>query len=204
MRLHGRPSSHSTRVARIFAAELEVELEFAPTRNMLSFAQEDYGGHPALKVPTLESPEGSWFGVLPICRELARHSDLNLDIVWPEQLEDLRASNAQELVVQAMATEHTLVLVRSSGLAEEDAHQSKLRAGLLGAMAWLEENAGAAIDSLPAERDLSYLEVCLFCLVEHLPFREVLSLEDYPKLRAFAERFAQRRSAKSTQYSFDK
>jgi hypothetical protein len=43
----------------------------------------------------------------------------------------------------------------------------------------------------------------LFCLVEHLEFREVLSLDAYPGLRGFAQRFGTRSSAKSTAFKFD-
>jgi glutathione S-transferase len=203
MRLYGRSSSHFTRIARIFAAELELELEFTPIRDIMSLDAEEYGGNPALKLPTLESPDGRWFGSLPISRELARHSELNLDIVWPEQLEAALASNAQEMVLAAMATEVGLVLGKATGVAADNGHQAKLRASLLGTMAWLEEHAGAAISSLPVERDLSFLEVSLFCLMEHLPFREVLETDAYPRLRAFAERFARRSSAKATTYRFD-
>ena len=203
MRLHGRSSSHFTRIARIFAAELEVELEFLPIRDLMSTAAEDYGGNPALKLPTLESPDGRWFGSLPASRELARHSELNLDIVWPEQLETALASNVQEMVLQAMATEVALVMGAANGVAADNALLAKQRASLLGTMAWLEENAGAAIASLPAERDLSFLEVSLFCLMEHLPFREVLATDAYPRLRGFAERFARRSSARATTFRFD-
>ena len=76
-------------------------------------------------------------------------------------------------------------------------------ATLLGAMEWLEINTGRAIDTLAPERDLSFLEVSLFCLVEHLEFREVLSLDAYPDLRAFARRFAERSSARATTFKFD-
>jgi glutathione S-transferase len=203
MRLHGRSSSHFTRITRIFARELEVEVEFLPIRNLMSSDADEFGGNPALKLPTLESPDGRWFGSLPICRELARHSELNLDIVWPEQLETALASNVQEMVTTAMSTEVGLVLGKATGVPADNAQQAKLRAGLLGTMAWLEENAGAALSSLPAERDLSFVEVSLFCLVEHLPFREVLDTEPYPRLRGFAERFARRSSAKATPFHFD-
>jgi len=203
MRLYGRSSSHFTRIARIFAAELEIEVEFAPIRDILSIDAGEFGGNPALKLPTLESPDGRWFGSLPISRELARHSELNLDIVWPEQLEAALASNAQEMVSTAMATEVGLIMGQGSGVAADNAHQAKMRASLLGTMAWLEENAGPALSALPVERDLSFLEVSLFCLLEHLVFREVLPTEAYPRLRGFAERFGRRSSAKATAYRFD-
>ena len=202
MRLYGRSSSHFTRIARIFAAELELAVEFVLIPDLMSVDAADYGDNPALKMPTLETFEGSWFGSLGVCRELARNSELNLDIVWPDQLETPLTSNAQEMVLQSMATEVALVMAKASGVPADNPHQAKLARSLLGSMQWLEDNAGAAIASLPPERDLSYLEVSLFCLVEHLPFREVLSVEPYPSLRAFAQRFALRSSAKATPFKF--
>lgn len=203
MHLYGRSSSHFTRIPRIFAVELEVDYEFHLIRDLMSTDPEDYGGHPALKMPTLETDEGPWFGSLPICRELARHSDLHLDIVWPEDLLHVEAANAQELVLTAMSTEVGLIMGKASGVAADNALQAKLRASLLGAMQWLETNAPGAIATLPPERDLSFLEVSLFCLVEHLEFRDVLSLEAYPDLRAFGQRFATRSSARATGFKFD-
>src|SRR5687767_8159591 len=203
MHLYGRSSSHFTRIARIFAAELEVDVEFHIIRDLLSSDADDYGGNPALKMPTLQSDAGVWFGSLPICRELARCSELSLDIVWPEDLQRPVAANAQELVLTAMAVEVGLIMGKASGVAADNAHQVKLRASLLGAMEWLEINAARAIDALPPDRDLSFLEVSLFCLVEHLEFREVLTLDAYPALRAFGQRFAARSSAKATSYKFD-
>ena len=203
MRLYGRSSSHFTRIVRIFAAEMELELEFVLIRDLMSQDAALYGDNPALKMPTLVTDEGSWFGSLGICRELARNCELNLDVVWPDQLDTAVASNAQEMVLQAMSTEVGIVLGKTTGVSADNAHQRKLRASLLGTLAWLEENAGTALSMLPAERDLSYLEVSLFCLVEHLPFRDVLDTAPYPRLRAFAERFAQRSSAKATAYKFD-
>ena len=204
MELYGRSSSHFTRIARIFATEAEVEYEFRPIRDLMSAEPADYGDNPALKMPTLRDDLGeSWFGSIAICRELARNSELNLDITWPEDLDTSLTANAQEMVLQAMTTEVGMILGKTSGVPADNAHQAKLRASLLGTMQWLEDNAPQAIASLPPQRDLSYLEVSLFCLMEHLPFRDVLSTEAYPNLRAFAERFGKRSSAKATPYKFD-
>lgn len=203
MHLYGRSSSHFTRIPRIFAAELELEFEFHLIRDLMSTNPDDYGGHPALKMPTLVTDAGIWFGSLPICRELAQCSDLRLDLLWPEDLQRPVAANAQELVLTAMSTEIGLVMGKATGVAADNAHQVKLRASLLGAMQWLEINAGRAIATLSPERDLSFLEVSLFCLVEHLEFREVLSLDAYPELRAFGKRFAERTSARATEFKFD-
>lgn len=157
----------------------------------------------ALKMPTLRTDAGLWFGSLPICRELARCSGLSLDITWPEELQRPVASNAQELVNTAMATEVGMIMGRASGVPADNTHQVKLRASLLGAMDWLETNAVRAIETLPPERDLSFLEVALFCLVEQLAFCEVVSLEPYPALQAFARGFGARSSARATAFKFD-
>ena len=192
MQLSGRSSSHFTRIARIFAAECEVAYEFHIIGDLMSADPDDYSGNPALKMPTLMDEDGIWFGSLGICRELARQSALDLDIVWPDQLTCALASNTQEMVLSAMANEVALVMGKAAGVPADNTHQAKLRASLLGTMQWLEDNATAAIATLSPARDLSYLEVSLFCLVEHLPFREVLAMDDYPALRAFAAHFGQR------------
>jgi glutathione S-transferase len=204
MQLYGRSSSHFTRIARIFAAECEVPLELHLVRDLMSVVPADFGDNPALKMPTLLDDAGErWFGSIAICRELVRNSELNLDVTWPGDLDSALGANAQEMVLQAMATEVGIVMGKSTGVPDDNAHQVKLRASLAGIVRWLEDNAAGAIAELPADRDLSYLEVSLFCLVEHLPFREVMSLAEHPNLRAFGERFARRSSAKATPFRFD-
>ena len=203
MQLSGRSSSHFTRIPRIFAAELEVAYDFHIVRDLMSADPDDYGGNPALKLPTLQTEYGLWFGSLNICRELARHSGSGLDILWPEDLHSALLCNAQEMTLQAMAAEVGLIMGKASGIAADNALPSKQRSSLLGTMDWLERNATAALTELAPDRDISYLEVSLFCLVEHLEFREVLSLDAYPVLRAFGQRFAGRSSARATGFRFD-
>jgi glutathione S-transferase len=203
MQLSGRSSSHFTRIPRIFAAELEVAYDFHIIRDLMSADPEDYGGNPALKLPTLRADDEIWFGSLNICRELARHSSVGLDILWPEDLASALHANAQEMTLQAMATEVGLIMGKAAGVAADNPLQAKMRSSLLGTIDWLERNATAALVTLAPERDLGYLEVSLFCLVEHLEFREVLSLDAYPALRAFGQRFAARSSAKATAFRFD-
>lgn len=199
--LYGRSSSHFTRVARIFAAELSVPYTFQIVRDLFSLDSDDYGGHPALKLPALQTRDARWFGTLNICRELARQSHRQTRIVWPEALATPVLANAQELVLHAMSTEVTLVMSKVGGGTTESQHQQKMTASLAQSMAWLEHNMATAIAALA--RDLSFLEVTLFCLVEHLEFREVLSMRGYPVLRQLASEFSNRASAKQTAYRFD-
>ncbi len=203
MQLYGRSSSHFTRMARIFAAEAEVAIDFILIRDLMSENPDVYGGHPAMKMPTLRTEAGIWFGSLPISRELVACSESSLHIVRPEDMNRPVAANAQELVLTAMSTEVGLIMGKASGVPADNSHQAKMRASLLGAMEWLELNTVRAIATLAPERDLSFLEVSLFCLLEHLEFREVLALDAYPELRAFAQRFATRSSAMATAYKFD-
>ena len=201
----GRSSSHFTRVARIIALELEVACALQVVRDLMSTDVDDYGGNPALKIPSLRTSEGTWFGALNVSRELARRSNSTRRIVWPEQLEGDLAANAQELVLSAMSTGVSLILSKfgaNDTNAAETPAQRKMRAGLEHTMAWLESHASEVLANLPPG-ELSFLEVSLFCLVEHLAFRGVIDITPYLELRGCCERFAERPSAQQTAYRFD-
>lgn len=199
----GRSSSHFTRTTRIFAAEMRIDYSFRVVRDLMSSEPADYGGNPALKIPVLRTPRGVWFGALNICRELWRQSNLRPRVVWPEDLEEPVLANAQELVLQAMATEVSLVMGKMGGGSEDNAHQAKMRKSLLNMMAWLEENVSSVLATLPPRRDLSFLEVTLFCLVTHLEFRKVLPTDSYAELNTFCQRFATLTSVRETPFRFD-
>jgi len=200
----GRSSSHFTRVTRIFAAELRVDCSFEVVRDLQSPNAADYAGNPALKLPVLRTSAGTWFGALNICRELSRHSSLTPQrIVWPEDLDQPLLANTQELVVQAMATEATLIMAKRMGGSDASDHQAKMRKSLLNTLSWLEQNAKHALAALPADRALSYLEVTLLCLVTHLEFVHLLPSASYPELNGFCQHFAARPSVNTTSFHFD-
>lgn len=163
----------------------------------------DYAGNPALRMPILRTGATTWLGSLNICRELARRAPAQRRIVWPEHLTDARTANAQELVVQAMATEVTLIMSQLAGTPSDDMHLAKLQKSLLNMLTWLDDNVEAVRAGLPPDRDLSYLEVCLFCLVTHLDFRRMVDTSGYRALSAFCDEFGQRASAQATAYRFD-
>jgi glutathione S-transferase len=199
----GRSSSHFTRITRIFAAELRVDYAFRVVRDLMSPDPAEYGGNPALKIPILQTPRGTWFGALNICRELWRRSSPRPRVVWPEDLEEPVLANAQELVLQSMATEVNLIMDKAASITDSSAHNAKMRKSLLNMMSWLEEHAKPALAALPPDRDLSFLEVSLFCLVTHLEFREVLPTAPYAELSRFRQHFATRASASETPFRFD-
>lgn len=201
--LIGRSSSHFTRITRIFAAELRIDYSFQVVRDLMSSNAEDYGGNPALKIPSLQTSRGVWFGALNVCRELWRQSSPRPRVVWPEDLDEPLLANAQELTLQAMATEVALIMSKVGGANDGSAHAMKMRVALGNMMSWLEGNTRSVLAALPPHRDLSFLEVTLFCLVTHLEFREVLPTAPYSELNRLCQQFATRPSASQTSYRFD-
>ncbi|AKJ02247.1 Hypothetical protein AA314_03873 [Archangium gephyra] len=123
-------------------------------------------------------------------------------MVWPEDLDQPLLANAQELVLQAMSTEVSLIMGKAAGTSDSSTHHTKMRQALVNMMSWLEENARPILAALPP-RDLSYLEVTLFCLVTHLEFRDVLPTAPYSALNEFRQQFATRASASETPFRFD-
>lgn len=205
--LVARRSSHFSRVALLFAHELGVELEFRPVSSLLSQSSQDYGGNPALRVPTLLHAGERWFGALNISRRLWQLAGRPERLLWPEHLESPVLSNALELTLNGMSSEVVLLMERMArGGAEPasaSARTSKAHASLMGCVSWLERELPSLLAALPVERRLSFLEVCLFCFADHLEWREVLELEPFPRLKAFRNEFAQRPSARATAYRFD-
>lgn len=202
--IFGRSSSHFTRVTRIFAEELRVPYSLEVVRDLLSTNADDYGGNPALKVPVLRTGGSTLFGALNICRELARQSARGARIVWPEDLTSPLLANAQELIAHAMSAEVGLVMHKVVGGEGTARDQQKRLQSLLNSLAWLERHLEEVVSQLAPNRDVSYLEVTLHCLIEHLEFRNVVKTDGYTALRAFAAAFGQRESAKRTPYVFDR
>jgi glutathione S-transferase len=202
LRIVGRRSSHLTRTVLMFAEEAGVPYEVQPLQDLMSRDVAHYGGNPALKVPNLVTPEGTFFGSSYACRELVRRAPRSLRVLWPEDLTDMRCANAQELTSQAMATEVTLIVSKLSKLDENTGYLHKARKSFANSLRWLNENWIAISHALPA-RDISFLEVSLFCLITHIEFRNVMPVAEFTQLQAFCEAYGERASAKNTTYRFD-
>lgn len=199
----GRSSSHFTRLVRVFAKELDVACEFAPVYDLSSLDTRDYAENPALKLPVLRTGEVTVFGAENICRALADSATVRHRIIWPEEMHDVQVRNAQELVWHAMQAQVQLGFgTQIAGLPADSIYFVKAAAGMRNVLEWLDERVCAVIDTLPP-RDISMLEVSLFCLVEHLAFRMTISLVPYGRLTAFAHAFGERPSAQQTPYLFD-
>ena len=199
----GRSSSHFTRLVRLFALELGVACEFAPVYDLSSLDARDYAGNPALKLPVLTIDELAIFGAENICRALAELAPEHPRIVWPEDVRDAQARNAQELVWHAMQAQVQLGFgTQIAKLPVDSIYFVKAATGMQNALEWLDERAQEVIDDLPPH-DISMLEASLFCLLAHVEFRATVSLTPYGRLTAFALAFSQRPSAQQTPYVFD-
>jgi glutathione S-transferase len=204
LQIIGRRSSHFTRMSLLFAQELGVALQVVPVYDMTALAPEAYAGNPALKLPILRVGSTVLFGAQNICRAIAERSIRPARIVWPEGLRDAVSRNAQELVWHGMAAQVQLVLGTAvCKLPADNVYFTKARAGFEGALGWLEAHLEQVLEALPVQRDLSLLEVSLFCLLDHLSFRPTVTLQSCPALRRFAEQFAARPAAQRTAYQFD-
>jgi glutathione S-transferase len=202
-RLVGRSSSHYTRLARMFAEELGIAYAFEPVYDLASRDPADYAGNPALKLPVLVLPEGTVFGAENVCRTLAARISPPRRIVWTEQLPDPRARNAQELVWHGMGAQVQLVFgMQVARLPAENVYFAKAADGFRNALAWLDANLESVLHGLPP-RDFSLLEASLFCLLEHLLFRDTLPLAPYRHLAAFTAAWRERPAAQRTAYAFD-
>jgi hypothetical protein len=79
----------------------------------------------------------------------------------------------------------------------------KIAASLENSLDFVDAHIEAALAALPADRLTSFLEVSLFCVVTHLPWREVMDVSRWIRVGAFARGFGQRDSARATEYRFD-
>lgn len=203
MQIVGRSSSHFTRMTLIFAHELEVPFELVPIYDMTQTGPEIYANNPALKLPILKRGDSVVFGAQNICRTLAENAPSSARIIWPEELRDDLSRNAQELVTHCMNAQVQFAFgIAVNKLPADNVYFVKARAGMQGALFWLEEHLSQALEKLPL-RDLSFFEVSLFCLIEHLRFRQTVELYPYSALQRFTDEFGQRPSAKNTPYRFD-
>jgi glutathione S-transferase len=197
--LVGRSSSHFTRTARIFAHELGVPYRFRPVLDIGARDAAAYGDNPALKVPVLVDEHGALFGTENICRALAHRSGKRDRVVLRGDVADRLVANAEEMVLHAMNSAVTIIMSAGDGRPPPP----KVRPSLENALAFLDGHVEKVRASLPPDRVLSFWEATLFCVVRHLPFREVMQVDAYGNLLAFCREFEQREGARATPYRFD-
>jgi glutathione S-transferase len=188
IQLIGRSSSHFTRVVRIVMAELAIDYELVPVRDLVGHDPESYGGNPALKIPVLRAAGGETiYGTENICSTLG----------WTEPPHSVAGRNAHELVWHAMGAQVQLIIgIMIGKLPADNVYFAKMRRGFEGALRWLDDH----LDDIPPN---SLAAIGLYCLIDHMTFRKTVPLEPYPRLVAFAREYGQRPAALATAYRFD-
>jgi glutathione S-transferase len=197
--LVARSSSHFSRTARMFALELGVPHTFRPVLDLTSSDMAAYADNPALKVPILVDESGPLFGTENICRALARRSDRAARAVLRGDTPARIVANTEVLVLPVMASEVTLIMDKFT----RAALTPKVVASIENSLDFLDAHLDTALAALPADRLTSFLEVALFCVVTHLPWREVMDVSRWTRLGDFVRDFGQRDSARATEYRFD-
>jgi glutathione S-transferase len=203
LRIVGRSSSHFTRVARMFAHALDVPYVLQVVPDLSAIDAGAYGDNPALKIPVLIDEAGSLFGADNVCRALARRAGRPGVVLRGEFDGDPAAArlvaNAEELVLHAMTAEVGIILAKAQGVAPGP----KLQPSIENCLGWLDDHEPALARALPASRTLSFVEVALYCLVTHLPWRQVMEISRWERLEAFARRYGAHPASAATAYRFD-
>lgn len=199
----GRQSSHYTRQVRLLAHELGVDYTLQPIHDLLSEDPSAFAGNPALKLPAVRQGDVVIWGSLNACRWIARQApDGASRVTWPEDATTPLLMNAHEVVAHAMAAQVEVVFHDIVSKRPADATSRKRRTSLGLCLAWLDAHLDAIHAELPAER-IALFDLGLFCLLEHLPFRNPMDLSRMPRLTGFAGEFGLRASAQATPYRFD-
>ncbi|MBX3712759.1 MAG: glutathione S-transferase family protein [Lysobacter sp.] len=203
IRIVGRQSSHYTRVVRMLALELGIDAPLAPVFDLMSTDPATYAGNPALKLPALRVGDDTAWGSRNACRLLARQVEGGeVRVFWPEDARAPLLMNAHEIVAHAMAAQVEVVFHEIVSKRPPDATSRKRRESLLGCLTWLNAHLDSIRAQLPVER-IAMFDLMLFCLLEHLPFRNPIDLSNMPVLTAFATTYGARASAQATPYRFD-
>jgi len=145
--------------------------------------------------------DGPLVGTKNICQELVRRSQTRSMVVLRGDVADRVVANAEEMTLHVMSAEVSLILAQMAG--DDRLAPPEVRRSLENGLGYLNDSVDRVLEALPADRTLSFLEVTLFCVVTHLPFRQVLDVASYARLKAFCDLFGERESAQRTEYRFD-
>jgi glutathione S-transferase len=199
----GRQSSHYTRQVRLLAHELGLDHVLQPIHDLLSEDPTVFAGNPALKLPAVRQGDAVVWGSLNACRWIARQTPGgSARVFWPEDATTPLLMNAHEVLTHAMAAQVEVVFHEIVSKRPPDAASRKRRTSLALCLDWLDQRLDAIHGELPAER-IALFDLGLFCLLEHLPFRNPMDLSEMSRLAAFARAFGLRTSAQATPYRFD-
>jgi len=193
LQLYGTLLSHFTRKIRILLHELGVPFELVRTPNLLESSAPSYGANPLMRIPTLVDGGTTMIESDHIARYLVEKFD-------PADRFSVRAPGVAALNRLAvlngiMAHEVTLILAQRGGLEDLDGvvYFRKLMRSITSGLMWLDRELD------PDAEGFDYIDIVTICLWDHLVhYKLVPGLDDHPRVKARAARFAERAAVAHT------
>jgi uncharacterized protein (TIGR00369 family) len=181
MKLYGTLLSHFARKPRILLDLYSVDYEFVDIGNIVESPKENFGGNPLARVPVLADGD-EW---LIDSDQIAEYivSKVDPDDRYQVLHPGTPDRNVRTVLNGIMSEEVTIIVAQRTGVPIErfrffDDSREAIQDGL----AWLE----ARWTDQPA-KELTYLEIHLACLWEHLDYLRLIPLE-FPRLKSVVER----------------
>lgn len=194
--LYLTPLSHFSRKVRIVLRELGVACQESYVPNLLSTDPDDFGGNPIMRVPVLRDGPHWVIESDQIVRYLLETYDRDNDRFAFFSMTAAQR-NALSIVSAIMGAEVELILSKRSGLAEAAGglYFQRYRDVIGHGLAWLELHGAA----LWPEAELSYLDVALLCMWDHLRHNGLRDeTRPYPWIEARTRRHVSRASVVET------
>lgn len=187
--LHGTPRSHFTRVVRITAHELGLELEWVDVGNVAT--AEAFADNPLMQVPVLVDGDRTVWDSHDICRYLVEREDA--DPLGMESL-DWSRRNLVSVIRGVMSAEVRLILAERSGMSTTGPMFDKARETIRRGLRWIDAR-------IEGEVGLSYPAVCAVAMWDHLLLYDNAERGEAPRIDAVAMRLGAHDSVARTRPS---
>ncbi|HUS30499.1 MAG TPA: glutathione S-transferase family protein [Kofleriaceae bacterium] len=175
LKLHGTPLSHFTRKVRILLGELGVQYEMVWLPSVMASSPGVFGDNPLMRVPTLVDGDRMLIESDHIARYIVGRYDA---ADWfGVKSDDPSAMNLLAVANGIMSNEVVIILAQRGGLEDIDsvAYFRKLKAAMEEGLAWLDRN-------LKLDAPMTYVDITLISMWQHLHHYKIMPLERYPRI----------------------
>lgn len=168
MKLYCTPLSHFSRKIRILLDLYNIDYEMIDIGNVVSSDIDNFAHNPLMKVPTLEYEGQLIFDSDNIAAFIVRKFDPSDRFNFFTN--DLRILNARAVMNGVMNEEVKIILAKRTGVpTEQYDFFTKAHKSIAQGLDWLEIN-----HTIFSTSHLSYAEIHLVCLIEHLQHYKML------------------------------
>lgn len=168
--LHGTPRSHFTRIVRMLAHTLDLDVPLVDVGDVGQVAP--FGGNPLMTVPVLEHDGRAIWDTHHICRYLVAQA--GRDPLGVESL-DVDGRNTLAVVLGVMGVEVRLILTARAGLPVTGLPFDKARATILAGLEWLDARTDEA-------GPFDYLALTTVAMWDHLLLFGNATPSDAPRI----------------------